>query len=147
LRTGAPRLVLGPAVDGLESVGHSLDDARRTLMLARELGTANRAATARGMAAERLLAKLAGEGEMAAFVEDEIGELLRYDAAHGTDLAGTLWTCLVSGESKTEIARSLHLRRQSLYQRLAKIEQLVGALDDPDRRVSLTLALKANRIR
>jgi purine catabolism regulator len=146
LRTGAPRLALGPAVDGLEAVGHSLEDARRTLMLARELGTANRAATARGMAAERLLAKLAGEDEMAAFVDDEVGALLRYDALHGTDLAGTLWTCLASGASKSEIARSLHLRRQSLYQRLAKIEQLVGAIDDPERRVALTLALKANQI-
>lgn len=147
LRTGAPRLALGPAVEELDALGQSLDEARRTLLLARELGTANRAATARGMAAERLLAKLAGDGELAAFVDDEVGALLRYDALHGTDLAGTLWTCLASGASKSGIAKSLHLRRQSLYQRLAKIEQLVGPIDEPDRRVALTLALKAHQLR
>jgi purine catabolism regulator len=98
------------------------------------------------MAADRLLVKLTGERETAAFVEDELGELLHHDAAHGTDLANTLWTCLVSGMSKAEIARSLHLRRQSLYQRLAKIEDLVGPIEDPARRVTLIFALHAHRL-
>jgi len=83
---------------------------------------------------------------MSSFIEDELGELLRHDAAHGTDLTRTLWTYLVSGASKTEIARSLHLRRQSLYQRLAKIEQLVGGIEDPGQRVALILASKAHRL-
>jgi purine catabolism regulator len=144
--TGSLRLALGPVAGGLETVGQSLADAQSTLPLARELGTPERAVTARGMAADRLLAKLARERETASFVEDELGPLLRHDAAHGTELAKTLWTCLVSGQSKSEIARSLHLRRQSLYQRLAKIEALVGPIDDPGRRVALILALKAHRL-
>ncbi len=93
--TGSLRLALGPVVDGLEAVGQSLVDAQATLSLARELGTAERATTARGMAADRLLAKLTGERETAAFVEDELGALLRHDAArrnrpgeHAVDLPG-----------------------------------------------------------
>lgn len=144
--TGALRLALGPVVNGLEDIGRSLADAQATLTLARELGTAERATTARGMAADRLLAKLTGDRETAAFVEDELGDLLRYDAVHGTDLAHTLWICLVSGMSKAEIARSLHLRRQSLYQRLAKIEHMVGPIEDPARRASLIFALQAHRL-
>lgn len=142
----SPRLALGPAVDGLALVGQSLADAQSTLTLACELGTAQRAVTARGLAVDRLLAKLVGEPELRSLVEDELGELIRYDDAHGSNLLDTLWMFLVSGDSKAEVARSLHLRRQSVYQRLAKIERLVGGIEDAERRVSLTLAMKANQL-
>jgi hypothetical protein len=40
-------------------------------------------------------------------------------------------SCLESGLSTAEIARSLHVRRQSLYQRTAKIQQVAGPIEDP----------------
>lgn len=144
----SPLLALGPPVEGLEAVGRSLRDAESTLVLAREMQPPQRAVTARGMAADRLLSRLADEGEeMSSFVEGELGELIRYDAAHGSELVQTLWAVLTFGNSKSELSRTLHLRRQSLYQRIGKIELLIGGgLDDPDRRVSLILALKAHDV-
>ena len=96
------------------------------------------------MAADRFCAKLVDDAEILSIIGEELGPLQRYDAEHHTELLKTLRTMLVYGSSKTAAARSLHVRRQSLYQRIAKIEQLMeGDLSDPERRVSLIFALKA----
>ena len=50
------------------------------------------------------------------------------------------------GGRVAEAARALHLGRQSLYKRLARIEEIIGAdLADPDTRLGLHLALLARR--
>ncbi len=47
--------------------------------------------------------------------------------------------------SKTDAAASLHLSRAAFYDRLAKIERVLGTgLDDPEVRLSLHLALLAD---
>ena len=144
----SPLVALGPAVEGLESLGRSLREADSTLKLAREIQPRHRAMTARGMASDRLMSRLAdAQDELGAFVEGELGDLIRYDEAHGAELIRTLRAYLTFGQSKSELSRTLHLRRQSLYQRLTKIESLLGGgLDDPERRVSLILALKGNDV-
>jgi purine catabolism regulator len=49
--------------------------------------------------------------------------------------------------SKTEAAASLHLSRAAFYDRLARIEQVLGVdLDDPHIRVSLHVALVADEV-
>jgi purine catabolism regulator len=59
------------------------------------------------------------------------------------DLVATLDALYRAGGRKTEAARRLHLTRQSLYGRLERIEELLGAeLDDPDTRLGLELALR-----
>jgi purine catabolism regulator len=140
-------LALGSIVEGIELVGRSLRDARSALTLSRELGMPQRAVTSHGLAADRLLVSVVDQGELAAFVAEELGTLIEYDHDHGSELVKTLWTSLAYGESKTSAARALHVRRQSLYQRLQKIDELIGpGLDDPERRVSLILALKAHDV-
>ena len=47
---------------------------------------------------------------------------------------------------KAETARELHLNRQTLYNRLARISELLGTdLDDPQTVLALSLALRARR--
>jgi PucR family transcriptional regulator, purine catabolism regulatory protein len=140
-------LASGSVVKAIELVGRSLRDAKDALMLARQLGMPQRAVTSHGLAADRLLASIIDHNELTAFVEVELGTLIAYDREHGSELTRTLWAYLAYGASKTAAARSLHVRRQSLYQRLDKIAELVGGgLEDPERRVSLTLALKAHDV-
>jgi purine catabolism regulator len=142
-----PTLATGSLVQGIELVGRSLRDAKDALMLARELGMPQRAVTSHGLAADRLLASVIDQTELSAFVDEELGPLIAYDQRHGSELTRTLWAYLAYGASKTAAARSLHVRRQSLYQRLDKIAELVGGgLEDPERRISLILALKAHDV-
>ena len=144
---GTPRIALGQPAHGLESLDRSLREARGTLRLSSELGVRERAVTAAGMDADRILAEVVDDPQVVWLIDDRLGPLIRHDSEHGSDLVGTLWLYLTHGSSKTRTAQVLHLRRQSLYQRLAKIQDLIGAIDDPQRRVSLLLALKAHELR
>jgi purine catabolism regulator len=141
-----PQLILGPAVHGLESIGMSLREARSTLMLCTRVGIHSSAVTSRGMAADRLLGRILEEPMLTAIIDEQIGVVLRHDAEHGGRLAQTLWTYLIAGAAKTEAAEVLHIRRQSLYKRLAKIRDLVGDIDDPQRRLALLMTLRAHSL-
>ncbi|MFJ9798606.1 PucR family transcriptional regulator [Streptomyces sp. NPDC101145] len=83
---------------------------------------------------------------LAAFVDRTIGPLLAHDAASRAPLLPTLETYLAHAGRKAETARELHLNRQTLYNRLARITELLGAdLDDPRTVLALSLALRARR--
>jgi len=84
------------------------------------------------------------EGE--AFCADVLGSLEAYDAAHGTTLVATLETFLATRNAALA-ARRLYLHYNTLKNRLAKIEEVIGPyLDDPDRCLSLALALRMRRL-
>ncbi|KNB49614.1 PucR family transcriptional regulator [Streptomyces caatingaensis] len=81
--------------------------------------------------------------DLSAFVDRALGPLLAHDA-----LLATLDAYLRRAGRKAEAARALHVNRQTLYDRLARISALLGAdLDDPDTRLSLSLALRARHRR
>ena len=69
-----------------------------------------------------------------------------YDAARGTTLVATLETFLATRNAALA-ARRLYLHYNTLKNRLAKIEEIIGPyLDDPDRCLSLALALRLRRL-
>ncbi|MDT9686436.1 PucR family transcriptional regulator [Streptomyces sp. TRM76323] len=83
---------------------------------------------------------------LAAFVDRAIGPLRDHDAASRGPLLPTLETYLAHAGRKAETARELHLNRQTLYNRLARIAELLGTdLDDPQTVLALSLALRARR--
>ncbi|MHB1739281.1 MAG: PucR family transcriptional regulator [Actinomycetes bacterium] len=91
-----------------------------------------------------LLQLLRDDERLHTFAERELGELLRYDSAHGTDLAATLYAWLEAGGNKSVSAARLHLSRPALYDRLARAGRVLGAdLDDPGTRLSVHVALRA----
>jgi purine catabolism regulator len=59
----------------------------------------------------------------------------------------TLQALCAHGGHKAETARTRHLNRQALYNRLARIEELLGVdLSDPDQLLTLQLALRARDV-
>ncbi|MFJ9089581.1 PucR family transcriptional regulator [Streptomyces sp. NPDC102384] len=86
------------------------------------------------------------EDALAAFVERAIGPLQEHDRRAKPPLLPTLQTYLAHAGRKAETARELHLNRQTLYNRLARIGELLGTdLDDPQTVLALSLALRARR--
>jgi purine catabolism regulator len=86
------------------------------------------------------------EAEAEAFCADVLGQLEAYDAARGTALVATLETFLATRNAALA-ARQLYLHYNTLKNRLAKIEEIIGPyLDDPDRCLSLALALRLRRL-
>jgi PucR family transcriptional regulator, purine catabolism regulatory protein len=101
---------------------------------------------ARRLDIELLLWRLRDDPDLAAFVERTIGPLRVHDAASRPPLLPTLETYLGHAGRKAETARELHLNRQTLYNRLARISDLLGTdLDDPQAVLALSLALRARR--
>ncbi|MFE0653877.1 PucR family transcriptional regulator [Streptomyces sp. NPDC059534] len=87
-----------------------------------------------------------GDTVLPAFVDRAIGPLREHDRTSRPPLLPTLETYLAHAGRKAETARELHLNRQTLYNRLARISELLGTdLDDPQTVLALSLALRARR--
>jgi len=151
---------LGPAVPaeaGWDRYGETLREARTTLELAvtvppAEPGSAARpgepyVTSARALTLERELSRSGGPERWARLADDALGPLLAWESRHPSELVRTLEVHLRNGCSPTRTAALLHIGRQSLYQRLERIELLLGIeVDDPDLQGELLLATCAHRL-
>jgi PucR family transcriptional regulator, purine catabolism regulatory protein len=91
-----------------------------------------------------LLHLLRDDPRVQAFAERELGPLLRHDAASGGQLVATLTAYLEAGGNKAEAAKRAHLARPTLYERLRRIEEVLGvSLDAAQSRTSLHVAVLA----
>lgn len=89
-----------------------------------------------------LLSLIRNEPGVQRFAETELSALLRHDIRHRGDLTPTLRRFLDLAGNKTELARRMNISRPALYDRLARIERILGVdLNDGEIRTSLHTAL------
>lgn len=89
-----------------------------------------------------LVALLRDDARVQKFAESELGPLLASDARHGESNLDVLRRFLELGGNKSELATDLGRSRQTVYQRLALIERLLGvSLDDAESCTSLHTAV------
>jgi purine catabolism regulator len=119
-------------------VHRSVTLARRALELT---DGGDRVVSAGQMTAPLLLSGLAEEELAVQLVREEIGRLVEYDATHGAQLVDTLRTYLAHSSSKVRTSEAMRLRRQTLYGRLQRIEELIGDVHAPARHAPLVVAL------
>ncbi|MGF1428587.1 PucR family transcriptional regulator [Kitasatospora sp. LaBMicrA B282] len=142
-----------PVVAVGSSVG-SVRDARRTLMEATQVADAalHEAPGARSASYYRLpdvrlrglLHLLRDDARLQTYVERELGPLLAHDAEHGAQLVPLLRIYLEQGRNKSAAADAAHLSRPSFYDRLHKVERILGVdLDQVESCLSLHVALLA----
>jgi purine catabolism regulator len=141
-------------VIGVGSAATAMAEVRRSLLEAQQVADAAAQAPAAAsvqpfykladLRLRGLLHLLAGDARLATFVDRELGPLLAYDAARGTDLTGVLAAYLAAGGNKAEAATRTELARPTLYDRLRHIERILGvSLDSAESRSSLHVALLA----
>ena len=88
-----------------------------------------------------LLHLLRDDPRVQTFVERELGPLL---AEPDTSLLDVLAAYLAAGGNKAEAAKQAHLARPTFYERLRRIERILGTdLDSAESRTSLHVALLA----
>ncbi|MEC4020164.1 PucR family transcriptional regulator [Streptomyces sp. H27-D2] len=150
-RAGPERAGTRPPVVVVGAAG-GWDEAGPALRHAGEAATAAQALPDRGwhdvrrLDVDLLLWRLRGHTDLAAFVDRAIGPLLVHDRTARPPLLPTLESYLAHAGRKAETARELHLNRQTLYDRLARIAKLLGSdLEDPQTVLALSLALRARR--
>ncbi|MFF4303719.1 PucR family transcriptional regulator [Streptomyces sp. NPDC001601] len=141
----APPVVVVGAAGGWAAASAGLRHAAETATAAE--GLADRPwFDARRLDIDLLLWRLRDHPDLAAFVDRAIGPLRDHDHRSRPPLLPTLETYLAHAGRKAETARELHLNRQTLYNRLARIGELLGTdLDDPQVVMALSLALRARR--
>ncbi|MFB7499908.1 PucR family transcriptional regulator [Streptomyces sp. NPDC056161] len=140
-----PPVVVVGAAGGWASASDGLRHAAETAAAAQ--GLADRPwYDARRLDIDLLLWRLRDHPDLAAFVDRAIGPVREHDSRAKPPLLPTLETYLAHAGRKAETARELHLNRQTLYNRLARIGELLGTdLDDPQTVLALSLALRARR--
>ncbi|MBA6438077.1 PucR family transcriptional regulator [Streptomyces sp. GMR22] len=146
-RTGArpPVVVAGLAV-GWDAAGTELRHAAEAANAACGSPPDRGWYDVRSLDVDLLLWRLREHGDLAAFVDRVIGPLLAHDRTARPPLVPTLETYLRHAGRKAETARALHLNRQTLYDRLARIASLLGSdLEDPQTVLALGVALQARR--
>ncbi|MCW2583453.1 MAG: putative Transcriptional regulator, PucR family [Klenkia sp.] len=136
------RVAVGPVVGRLYDVGRSMTQAERAV---RCIPDGERFVLAATVTARLLLAEVVDDPLAGELVRQEIGALLAHDAERGTRLVETLQAYLAHGSSKGRAADSLGVRRQTLYARLARIAELIGDVEAPDRHLPLVVAIAVSR--
>lgn len=138
----------GPPVPTLSSLGGSMAAAQDARALMSDLGLTAKVMLSSEVTMYRLLSRFSTDPELERFVSEQLGRVMDHDASHGTALLATLEALVESGWNKTDAAERLHVRRQTVYRRIASVEELVvGSLEDAECRVQLSLAIKARMVR
>lgn len=141
----------GDVVVAAGSVVGSVREARRSLLEARQVAEmAQRQPSGApfhrltDMRLRGLLHLLREDSRVQTFVERELGDLLAYDARQGGDLTDVLRAYLDCGRNKSTTATLTHLSRPALYDRLRRIERVLGTdIDSAESCLSLHVALLA----
>ena len=128
------------ALDPLD-LHQSFGEARRAMSIGRWAHGPGEVTAFDDLGLDRLLVAVP-VSEAEAFCTDVLGRLEAYDSTHGTTLVATLDVYLATRNAALA-ARRLYLHYNTLKNRLARIEEILGPyLDDPDRCLSLALALR-----
>jgi purine catabolism regulator len=142
-RPGARAVVAVDGPTGWDAAGGALTAAAQSAIAAGPLP--DRAwHDGRALVLERLLWSMRAGDALGAFVTRNLGPLLEHDRDRKLALLPTLLALCEHGGHKAEAARTLHVHRQALYHRLARIEALLETdLSDPARLTTLHVALRA----
>ena len=133
-----------PALDPLR-IHVSFGEARRALAIGRWSRGPGHLVMFSDLGVDRLLAEVS-ESEVEAYCGSVLGPLESYDLATGTALVRTLDTFLATRNGALA-ARQLFVHYNTLKNRLSKIEEVIGPfVDDPERCLSLSLALRLRRL-
>jgi PucR family transcriptional regulator, purine catabolism regulatory protein len=142
----APGFVMaaGSIVESIRDVRRSFQEAEQVADVASRRGDDRPFYRLPDLRLRGLLHLLRDDARLQTFVERELGPLLSHDARRGGDLVRVLALYLDSGRNKALAAQRAHLSRPALYERLRRIERVLGAdLEDVESCASLHVALLA----
>ncbi|WZH53378.1 MAG: GAF domain-containing protein [Nocardioides alkalitolerans] len=132
---------------GTTAVRAAHEAARQTSALLVALGRDGAVAEPTELGVYRGLFSTAGRGEIAAFVAATLGELEEQDRAKDRDLVRTLDSYLGHAQHHARTCADLHVHANTLYNRLERIEAVLGPdWRDPGRVLELQLALQLRRL-
>jgi sugar diacid utilization regulator len=138
----------GPAA-GAEAVRELHRAAARCHRLLLALGRAGHGAALADLGVLGSLLEDAAVDQVRDQVERALGPLLRYDAEHGSRLVETLDRYYAGGQNPPTVADDLGVHVNTVYQRLDRIDQVLGGRSwrEPRGALELQVALQLHRLR
>ncbi|MFI1071355.1 helix-turn-helix domain-containing protein [Streptomyces puniciscabiei] len=128
-----------------ETVATAYAEGRRCLEALHLLGRAGDGAAAEDFGFLGLL--LAGERDVAGFVDRTIGPVVTYDERRGTELLRTLDAYFACAMSPAWTKDALHVHVNTVAQRLERVGRLLGEdWQTPSRALEIQLALRLHRL-
>ncbi|CAM5688829.1 Diguanylate phosphodiesterase OS=Streptomyces canus OX=58343 GN=AQI96_38220 PE=3 SV=1 [Streptomyces canus] len=129
----------------LDAVAAAYEEGRRCLDALRLLGRSGDGAAAEDFGFLGLL--LAGDRDIAGYVDRTIGQVVAYDDRRGTDLLRTLDAYFACGMSPARTKDELHVHVNTVAQRLERVGRLLGEdWQSPARALEVQLALRLHRL-
>jgi PucR family transcriptional regulator, purine catabolism regulatory protein len=137
----------GSAVDSVAAVQRSLLEADHVALAAVRAGSGQPYYRLPDLRLRGLLHLLRDDPRLQAFAERELGPLLVHDDSAGTQLVAALAAYLAAGGNKAEAAKRAHVARPTMYERLRRIEEVLGVeLEPAESRLSLHVAMLARSV-
>lgn len=115
---------------------------RRALPVLRRLGIRSQVVGQNEMALYSTLFETHGQDSVAAFLSATIGALARYDSKRGTELAHSLLSYFDCNQNARLAAQRLGIHVNTVRQRLATIEELLGHWGNATRALEIHIALR-----
>lgn len=127
-QNSAALLTVGAACsgDGSQSIVEVYTEAEQVLNALFVLGRTGTCASPRDFGVYRILLSRTGKDEIEALTEDRLGPLLREQEQRGAPLLETLAAYLGNARKHAATATELGVHVNTLYQRLATIDRLLG---------------------
>ncbi len=95
----------------------------------------------------RLLFKMAEHPDLVSFCNETLGALTKYDKEQNSNLVETLEAYFQHHGNLSQTAEALFIHRNTLQYRMDRIAEIASIdLDNPETRLALQLAIKANRL-
>lgn len=134
---------IGRPAERIRDIQRSYEEAEHALELAMLGAYAEHVVAFIDLGAYRLLLPLRDSVELQQFYADTVGMLVEYERRRTARLLPTLRAFVNQNGNVSRTAEVLAIHRNTLLQRLRRIEEITGYnLDDPDARLALHLGLK-----
>lgn len=114
------------AVTGFPRLSAAHAEAHAVLGALQALGRHGEAADKAALGTAGMLLGAMESPFAAQLLAAQLGPLLNYDATRGTQLVQTAWTFLENDSSMAAAANALHIHANTLRQRLARIDNILG---------------------
>lgn len=150
MRTGdqnPPTIGAAAGAGGAEGTRASHRDALRALNILLALGRSGSWATIADLGFFGQMLGLSGQTDLRSFLDRTLGAVKAYDSRKGAELLPTLEAFLTEGGHHANSARVLEIHINTLYQRLDRLDQVLGeGWRESDRRLELNVAVRLDAI-
>jgi purine catabolism regulator len=134
---------VGRPYPGVAGLALGFREAEEALLIGQELSGGNCTVYFGDLGIRRLLFPLRDSPELSSFYQEFLGALETYDTRHGTELIRTLEGFFAHHGNHVRAAEALHLHRNTLLYRLARIQSIAGLdLDDAEVRLAVQVCLR-----